>query len=388
MQEAGRLLTRMGLDGGWNDTLTVVLALLLTAFMAWLGYVLCLHVVAPVLMRFARKTEMKWDDLLFTHETMKAASRVVPAVVLWQMLPAVFWHDPSVADILTRFSAIYMTVGTMMLGIAVVDSMKNYEHFSNVSLQQYLHTFCGVLKILIIFLALIVIVAIVVNRNPLTLIAGLGATSAILMLVFKDTISGVVAGIRLTSNDMLHRGDWITVPKADINGIVEEITLTTVKVRNFDNTILTITPQTLTDDSFQNWIGMRQGGGRRVKRMVYVDFRSIVVASDSLRERLKARYGFSDADMPDGVVNLTLYRKYMERYLRGRDDVNTDMMLIVRQLEATNAGLPIEFYFFLLAKDWVPYEHHLAEIMEQAYAIAPDFGITIYQRCSDQTRLA
>lgn len=206
------------------------------------------------------------------------------------------------------------------------------------------------------------------------------------MLVFKDTISGLVAGIRLTSNDMLHRGDWITVPKADINGIVEDITLTTVKVRNFDNTILTITPQTLVDDSFQNWIGMRQGDGRRVKRLVYFDFRCIRPVDDGMRRLLVDKYGFDEREMQPGVVNMTLFRRYVERYLASRDDVNTAMLFMVRQLEATNTGLPLEFYFFLKQKEWKPYEHHLAAIMEYVYSIIPDFGLRVYQRYSDGAR--
>lgn len=376
----------IGLSPAMADVVTTMLMILLTALAAWAAYLVCHRMVVPLVVRFASRTVVEWDDLLFNPHSLRAACRIVPAVVVWVLLPAVFWRTPFVQDILARATAIYITVMSMLLGISLVDAFKHYEYKRHAALQQYYHTFCGVLKILIIFLAVIVMVAIAVKRSPLTLIAGLGATSAVLMLVFKDTISGLVAGIRLTSNDMLHRGDWITVPKADINGIVEDITLTTVKVRNFDNTILTITPQTLVDDSFQNWIGMRQGEGRRVKRLVYFDFRSIRPADGATRELLQARYGFSEREMPPGVVNMTLFRRYVERYLASRDDVNADMLFMVRQLEATNTGLPLEFYFFLKQKDWKPYEHHLAEIMEYIYAIIPDFGLRVYQRYSDGER--
>ncbi len=376
-------LAAAGMGVAWAGVATLVLTTLLTALMAWVAYIVCHRVLVPLALKFAARTDIEWDDLLFNHHSLRAACRIVPAVVVWQLLPAVFWRTPLAQDILGRATAIYITVMAMLLGLSLVDAFKSYEYRRHAALQQYYHTFCGVLKILIAFVSVIVMVAIAIDRNPLTIIAGLGATSAILMLVFKDTIAGLVAGVRLTSNDMLHRDDWITVPQADINGIVEDITLTTVKVRNFDNTILTITPQALVDGTFQNWRGMRQGDGRRVKRMVYFDFRSIRPADEGMRAALAAKYGFKEAEMPPGVANMTLFRNYVERFLAARADVNTDMLFMVRQLEATTTGLPLEFYFFLRQKEWKPYEHHLAEIMEQVYAVVPDFGLRIYQRFSD-----
>ena len=380
------LLAGTGLDQPWLGVLTYAALVAFTALLAWAAYLVCDKILVPLAMKFAARTAVGWDDLLFNPHSLRAACRIVPAVVVWQQLPAVFWRAPDVQEVLVRATGIYITVMSMLLGISLVDSFKSYEDKRHLALQQYYHTFCGVLKILVIFLAVIVMVAIAIGRSPLTLIAGLGATSAILMLVFKDTISGLVAGIRLTSNDMLHRGDWITVPKADINGIVEDITLTTVKVRNFDNTILTITPQTLVDDSFQNWIGMRQGEGRRVKRKVYFDFRSIRPVDEARRELLLARYGFREDEIAPGAVNMTLFRQYVERWLASRDEVNTAMLFMVRQLEATNTGLPLEFYFFLKQKEWKPYEHLLAGMMEYVYSIIPDFGLAVYQRYSDTQR--
>jgi miniconductance mechanosensitive channel len=204
------------------------------------------------------------------------------------------------------------------------------------------------------------------------------------MLVFKDTIEGLAAGIRLTSNNMLHKGDWITVPSTGANGTVEEISLTTVKVRNFDNTIITVSPKTLVEGSFQNWIGMQQSDGRRVKRLVYYDFRSIKVVDSELRQHLIERKYFKEEDFKGVEVNMSLYRRYMEKYIMNRDDVNEDMMVMVRQMEATNAGLPLEFYFFLKNKVWKEYEHHLADIMEHIYAVTADFGLTIYQQYPEQ----
>jgi len=378
--QAEQLFRQTGLTGSMlTFTSRMTLALIILGA-ACLIYLLCHKLIVPLMVRIAEKTVVEWDDILLNEGTLRAASHIVPGLFVWMFLPDVFAVYNTVPEVLSRVTAFYVVLMSMRLGIAFIDSFKGFEGERRTALQQYFHTFCGVLKIGVIFISVIVMVAVVIGRSPLTLLAGLGATSAILMLVFKDTITGLVAGVRLTSNDMLHKGDWITVPKTEVNGIVEDITLTTVKVRNFDNTILTVSPLTLVDGSFQNWMSMRSGGGRRVKRMVYFDFRSVRLADDQMKERLTEKYGMKATDMKGNVVNMTLFRRYVERWIAARDDVNSEMMFFVRQLEATSTGLPMEFYFFLKQKDWKPYEHHLAEIMEYIYAIVDDFGLKIYQR--------
>ena len=378
--QAEQLFGQTGLTGSMlTFTSRMTLALIILGA-ACLIYLLCHKLIVPLMVRIAEKTVVEWDDILLNEGTLRAASHIVPGLFVWMFLPDVFAVYNTVPEVLSRVTAFYVVLMSMRLGIAFIDSFKGFEGERRTALQQYFHTFCGVLKIGVIFISVIVMVAVVIGRSPLTLLAGLGATSAILMLVFKDTITGLVAGVRLTSNDMLHKGDWITVPKTEVNGIVEDITLTTVKVRNFDNTILTVSPLTLVDGSFQNWMSMRSGGGRRVKRMVYFDFRSVRLADDQMKEMLTEKYGMKATEMKGNVVNMTLFRRYVERWIAARDDVNSEMMFFVHQLEATSTGLPMEFYFFLQQKDWKPYEHHLAEIMEYIYAIVDDFGLKIYQR--------
>ena len=212
----------------------------------------------------------------------------------------------------------------------------------------------------------------------MTLLAGLGATSAVLMLVFKDTIDGLVAGVRLTSNEMIHIGDRITLPGGFVDGTVIDITLTTVKIRQSDNTITTVPPLTLVNGIFQNWKGVQDVDGQRVKKMIYFDVRSIRIADDGLKQQLIDK-GLAKADNLKGeVVTTALFRHYMEHYLAKREDVNAQMPLLVRQLEATQAGVPMELYFFLRQKDWIPYEHAMADILEHVYAYANEFGLKIY----------
>ena len=429
------LIQMAGVTGGAVPVVRHILLTITAILLAMLSDLLCRRLLVPIIMKVTDKTEVTWDDVLFNKKVLTSACHIVPAVVIWSLMPLVYLEYPIFKEILERATGIYIVVMSVRTALVFIGSFKDLESSEErrSSAQQYFHTFCGVLRILMLFVAGVVVVAILLGKNPLTLFAGLGATSAVLMLVFKDTILGLAAGVRLTSNDMLHKGDWITVKSVDANGIVEEMSLTTVKVRNFDNTIVTISPATLVNGSFQNWIGMQKSGGRRVQRKVYFDFRSIRLVDEELRARLlekhfatedsfkpkeslqkmlaKAEVGnehqtemekdqnaglgnarqhehqvLADLRNPAALAptNLQLYRKYMEKYLRERPEVNTEMTLMVRQLEATQCGLPMEFYFFVKDKVWVNYEHILAEIMEHAYALSAEFGLKIYQQYPEQ----
>ena len=363
------LIEMAGVTGDIVPMLRHVLLTVTAIFLAMLSDFLCRKILVPVVLKITAKTEVAWDDILFNKKVLISACHIVPAVVIWKLMPLVYLEFPIFKEILERATGIYIVVMSVRTALVFIASFKGLEEENGrrSSARQYFHTFCGVLRILMLFVAGVVVVAILLGKNPMTLFAGLGATSAVLMLVFKDTILGLAAGIRLTSNDMLHKGDWITVKSVDANGIVEEMSLTTVKVRNFDNTIVTISPATLVNGSFQNWIGMQTSGGRRVQRKVYFDFRSIKFVDSKSKE-----------------TNMARYRKYMEKYLRERPEVNTSMTLMVRQLEATQCGLPMEFYFFIKDKVWVNYEHILADIMEHAYALANEFDLKIYQQYPEQ----
>lgn len=376
------LLASTSLTGGWLSFVTISVLCACVSLIAWLAYLLCIKVVSPLTTRIISHTDVVWDDYLLNPQTIRAACNIVPAIIVWMLMPPIFFAHPIIQSLILKATAIYITIATMRLVTTFIGSLKLFDNDNDKrsATQQYLHSFCGVLKIIVLFLGVIIIISIIIDRSPLTLLAGLGATSAVLMLVFKDSITGLVAGIRLTSNNMVRKGDWITVNKAGANGTVEDITLSTVKVRNFDNTIVTVPPQKLIEDSFQNWHGMEESSGRRVTRTIYIDFRSITVASDELKKALAAEGLMKPEEMNGDVINLTLFRRYMERWLERRDDVVTSATYLMHLLDPTANGLPIEIYFFLKQKEWKAYEHHLAEIMEWTYALLPKFGLKIYQR--------
>ena len=308
---------------------------------------------------------MKKVNKLTKYIVLVVVCVIVPAAVVWDFLPSVLADYPKLLEAINRLTGIYLTIMVTGLIVSFANTFRRLGEQHALPHQQYVNSFISVLKIILYFIAVIIIVAIILDKDPSTLFAGLGAMSAILMLAFQDTIKGLVAGIRLTSNDMVSVGDRITVPAAGADGIVEAIKLTTVKVRNFDNTIITVSPQTLVEGSFQNWKGMKENPGRKVVRKVFFDFRSVSMDDE-------------------GVVNLTRYRQHMEQWLSQHPDVLSDQMILVHQLDATPTGLPVEFVFWLRMQEAVPFEHAISEIMEHAYAEAPVFGLTIYQQFPEQ----
>ncbi|OWP34158.1 mechanosensitive ion channel protein [Prevotella intermedia] len=373
------LLLSLGLEGTTVAIVRYVLMIVIAFLLAGLSGYICRKFIVPLIIKLTSKTNIEWDDILFDRTVLYTACNIVPAVVIWELLPKVFFQYPLAEDILLRLTAIYIAINATRLVLQIVDRLRFLRKQEGNASSQYLRSFLGVLKIIVFFIAAIIVVSILFKKNPMTLLAGLGATSAILMLVFKDTIEGLVAGIRLTSNEMVHVGDWITVPGTPVDGNVVDITLTTVKVRQFDNTYTTVSPLTLVNGSFKNWKGMQDSGMRQVSKKIYFDVRSIRLLNDETRQNLTSKNMVSPKEMEGEVVNIGLFRHYIDTYLRKRDDVNKSATLMVRQLEATQNGLPIELYFFLNTTEWVNYEQKTSDILEHIYAYANEFGLQIYE---------
>lgn len=356
------IISSFGLTGNAVLIVRHGVLIIIAILLSWLSDFLCRRLIIPVVDRITRRTSTKWDDVLLGKRVITAACHIVPAIMIWTLLPMIFYQYPAVQEILKRLTAIYISLATLRLFLTFISSLKLLDNGKRSSMQQYLISFCGVLRIVAIFIAAIVVIAIILGKNPMALLTGLGATSAILMLVFKDTIEGLVAGIRLTSADMLHVGDWITVSSVGADGTVIEMTLTTVKIQNFDNTIVTVSPTTLVNGSFKNWKGMQAAEGRRVARTLFLDTHSIHFADDK-----------------QTTTNIEKFRLAVEDYLSHHKKVNTTMLYMVRQKEATQGGLPLEIYFFLKDKEWKTYEHEMAAIMEHIYAMVPAYGLEVYQ---------
>ena len=373
------LLLSLGLEGTTVAIVRYVLMIVIAFLLAGLSGYICRKFIVPLIIKLTSKTNIEWDDILFDRTVLYTACNIVPAVVIWELLPKVFFQYPLAEDILLRLTAIYIAINATRLVLQIVDRLRFLRKQQGNASSQYLRSFLGVLKIIVVFITAIIVVSILFKKNPMTLLAGLGATSAILMLVFKDTIEGLVAGIRLTSNEMVHVGDWITVPGTPVDGNVVDITLTTVKVRQFDNTFTTVSPLTLVNGSFKNWKGMQDSGMRQVVKKIYFDVRSIRLLNDETRQNLTNKSMVAPKEMEGEVVNIGLFRHYIETYLRKRDDVNKSATLLIHQLEATQNGLPIELIFFLNTTNGIEYEKKISDILEHIYAYANEFGLQVYE---------
>lgn len=373
------LLLSLGLEGTTVAIVRYVLMIVIAFLLAGLSGYICRKFIVPLIIKLTSKTNTEWDTVLFDRTVLYTACNIVPAIVIWELLPKVFFQYPLAEDILLRLTAIYIAINATRLVLQIVDRLRFLRKQEGNASSQYLRSFLGVLKIIVVFIAAIIVVSILFKKNPMTLLAGLGATSAILMLVFKDTIEGLVAGIRLTSNEMVHVGDWITVPGTPVDGNVVDITLTTVKVQQFDKTYTTVSPLTLVNGSFKNWKGMQDSGMRQVVKKIYFDVRSIQLLNDKTRQNLTNKNMVAPKDMEGEVVNIGLFRYYIETYLRKRDDVNKSATLLIHQLEATQNGLPIELIFFLNTTNGIEYEKKISDILEHVYAYANEFGLQVYE---------
>lgn len=305
---------------------------------------------------------MKWSDI-FKRKLLRNILLFIAGLVGYNLIGAIFRKDPATAAILNRAVSIYIIVTLIMLIVSALQVISDnyirsgkYRHLPLKGLFQ-------AIQIILWFIGGIIIVAILLNKSPAALLTGLGASAAILMLIFKDSILGFVAGVQLSQNKMIQIGDWIQLPDGSANGTVEEITLNTVKVRNWDNTLTMIPPYNLVSSPFKNWRGMQESGGRRVDKMIYIDVNTLQIRAED-----------------EGLTNIQRYREYIESYLRRHPYVNPDLDIIITQKEATPYGLPIEVYFFTKEKDWATHEKQQSEIFDHLMTVVSDFGLQLYQR--------
>ena len=373
------LLLSLGLEDSTFNILYYVSMVVTAALLATLSYYICRKIIVPLIIKLILRTNIKWASELFNNTILYTTCWIAPLAVIWNLLSKVFFQCSLVENVLTFFTSASILFIYTILFLQIVDRLQFLDKRQGSSLNQYLKSFIGILKVIIVFISTIIMVGIFLGKDPMTLLTGLGAMSAVLMLVFKDTIEGLVASIRLTSNEMVHVGDWITVPGTPVDGNVVDITLTTVKVQQFDKTYTTVSPLTLVNGSFKNWKGMQDSGMRQVSKKIYFDVRSIRLLNDETRQNLTSKNIVSPKEMEGEVVNIGLFRHYIETYLRKRDDVNKSATLMVRQLEATQNGLPIELYFFLNTTEWVNYEQKTSNILEHVYVYANEFGLQIYE---------
>lgn len=382
--EVARQLSDMGIDKeniSWSTRLTLVALILLISYIITK---LFRHLVIPAVHKITSRTKATWDDYLFNERMMTSFCRMIPPIMFYLLLPFVFNNIPQVLDILLKGCLIYLVITTLMLVNSFLNSLYEISNEHETLRNRPLKGIYQMINLVAIGIGIILIISILIDQNAATILAGLGASAAVLMLIFKDSILGLVAGVQLSANDMLRPGDWITMPKYGADGDVLEVSLTTVKVRNFDKTITTIPPYVLVSDSFQNWRGMRETGGRRIKRSIFIDMTTVHFCSEKEKIMFASRRWIDEAQAkPETqVVNLYVFRNYLQNYLREHPRTHKELMIMVRQMQPTSEGLPLEIYCFSNTTVWLEYEQIQGEIFDHILAVIPEFGLRIFQRPS------
>lgn len=367
---------------GWSRWVAFLLVLLVVILFDYLCRIVVVRLVRPIVER----TRVRWDDELFSRAVLCRLCHILSASVLLGVLPVVFSEKDLLREVVFRLTGSYFTIAIFRFVDAVICSLFSIMTVHPAWLGKPLKGLRQTARGIALLVCVIIIIAILIHKSPMKLLTGLGASAAIVLLIFKDSIQGFVSGIQLTANDMLKVGDWIAVPKFGADGQVEEVTLSTVKIRNWDNTITTLPPYMLVSDSFQNWRAMQLTGGRRVMRYVSIDMTSVRFCTAAMLHHYRqielVRDFVEQTQQQTGerqLTNLTVFRAYLVNYLQKVVPVNPDMILMVRQLQPTPTGIPLELYFFTNTVEWIAYEGIQSDVFDHVLAVMPEFGLRVFQ---------
>ena len=358
-----------------------IIAVLMIMLSIGLDY-LCQAIFVGGMRHYTRQSPHKWNTLLMKRKVVHHLIHILPGILIYFLLPLAFVKGREMLELWQKLCMVYIIMAVLLTINGILLVMLDVYDAKNTQKNRPMKGFVQVLQVMLFFMGGIIIIAVLMNKSPMTLFAGLGASAAVLMLIFKDSILGFVAGIQLSANDMVRIGDWIELPDGVTNGIVQEITLNTVKIKNWDNTTATVPPYSLVNGSLQNWRGMQESGGRRVNKNIYLDMFTLKFCTpemlDTIRKEvpLMADYQPAEGEVP---TNAQLFRVYIERYLCSLPIVNQDLDLIISQKEPTTYGVPIQVYFFSRNKIWREYERIQSDIFDHLLVMVPKFDLKLYQ---------
>ena len=400
-----QLLTNAGIPENWVKYINLLLLLIVMILLVFMVQYLTRRILNAVLNRVSRLTGIEFLRHLSERRFPHYLAMIIPFSLVKGSIPIIFDHFPRTMVMVDKLVDIFLIFYVIWLISSIVNAFADTLRSRPSMADKPLDSYVQVVKIILYAIGFIVLFSILTGQKPGVILGGLGAASAILMLIFKDTILGFVASMQVSTNDMVRIGDWITMPKYGADGDVIQITLTTVKIRNFDKTITTIPPYSLVSDSFQNWRGMVETGGRRVKRSIYVKQSSIRFLSDEeVKELLKVQavnqyistrsqeieaynqsVGADKSLALNGrnLTNMGLFREYIKNWLSLHPDVHKEMLLLVRQLQPTSKGLPLELYFFTATTEWERYEDITSDVFDHVTAAARFFDLELFEDISN-----
>ncbi len=382
------------LSEGLADLVYFLILVAIIGIITWVIHLLTRRWLARVVLKLTKQTATNWDDLMFDQRFFNRLGLLISPIAIQVIFKECEWTE---FTFLMKMLNIWIVISALLIISSVLDGINRIYESYPVAKNRPIKVFIQVIKIFFYCAIIIIVVSILIDKDPLALLAGLGAVSAVLMLVFKDSILGFVAGIQLMSNRMVNIGDWIVMPSSNADGDVIEINLTTVKVQNWDKTISTIPTYKLVSESFTNWRGMQEAGGRRIKRSVNIDIYSVHYLTDEDLENLKQssllkayienkqkdinEYNAKVENPLDKrrLTNLGTFREYMEAWISANPDINLEMTHMVRQLQPTATGIPLEIYCFTASTQWLVYERAQADVFDHLFAILPLFKLKVFQ---------
>lgn len=395
------ILVGWGVNHSTSEVLSVVAILLAIAIVSIIANYITKKIILVIIKKVVKKTKTTWDDILLEKKIFDKLSQVAPILIIYYTINIAFPFNDMVVLVVQKAIMVYMVVVVIMMFNSFLNAVNEiYDQTIGIKKGTSIKSYIQVVKIIVFIIAAISALSILLDKEVGYFVTGLGAMTAVLLLVFKDSILGLVGGIQLTSNDMVRIGDWISMPSRNADGTVLEVSLNTVKVQNFDNTISTIPTYAMVSESFSNWRGMEDSDGRRIKRSLILDMKSVKFCSDDLVEKLSHYKVLNDylntktkelkeynSKINDGsfdynarrLTNIGIFRKYIELYLRDNEIINQNMTLLVRQLAPTPEGIPMEIYTFSKIKTWVDFEAVQSDIFDHLLAVIPEFELSVFQ---------
>ncbi len=375
-------------EWGFSETFAGYLAdfssLIIILVSSIIVYYIAKIIINQVLKRMVERSVSKWDDHLYSQKVFTRLAMLLPALVLQVSVAPSISNYPEAIRFIELGLHLYMTFIILLVIVSFLNAVYHIYGEFEISDSKPIKGYVQIGKIVTYIVGGITIISVLIGQSPITMLAGLGAMSAVIMLIFKDSILGFVAGVQLSSNKMLQIGDWITMPKYNTDGTVIDVSLVTVKVRNFDNSVSCIPTYTLVSDSFQNWRSMGEAGGRRMKRSILIDVGTIRFMDRNMLDNLKAKNIVLDqqALSYESVTHLGLFRIYILNELRNIPNLNQDASLMVRTLQPTENGLPVELYAFYIPPNWSDFEDFQARLFEHILSVLSEFGLKAFQRPS------
>ncbi len=396
------LLSDAGIANEWISFVRMLIGLFVLALIAILAYLVTKHFLVRFINAFFRKTSFKWDDVLADRKTFDSLAHIIPAIIVRASMPKLFVNYPQFQPFMIKMADVYILIATTMIIISFVKVVEYVLSHSPVFVNKPIASYFQLLRIVIYIAIFITILSVLLGKSPMYFLTAFGAMTAIILLIFKDTILGLVASVQISTNDVVRVGDWVEMPKFNADGDVIAINLNTVKVRNWDKTITAIPTFYFITDSFKNWRGMQESGGRRIKRSLLFNVRSIKFVDPKTRERFKKYTLISDfvsqrqgeiekhnveaavdtSQLINGrrMTNIGVFRIYVENYLKQHKGIQQQMTMLVRQLASDDRGLPIEIYCFTNTTSWLEYETIQSDIFDHLFAAASWFDLELYQQ--------